>query len=143
MVRQRFYTVLAMQQRVRILDSMVEIARTSHEVSQKLFQAGIGARGDVLLLQIELSRAEAELRNAHILTETSKRELAAATGLYDLQFERVAADLTQALPDYEILAVQQGVISAMRWCATCRRSRSPRTSWCCGGRWSSRFPTST
>ncbi len=109
-VRQRFYTVLAMQQRVRILDSMVNIARTSHEVSEKLFKAGIGARGDVLLLQIELSRAEAELRNAHILTATSKRELAAATGLYELQIDRVSADLTQALPDYEIIAVQQGVI---------------------------------
>ncbi len=110
MVRQRFYTVLAMQQRVRILESMVQIARASHSVSEKLLEAGLGTRGDVLLLQIELSRAEAELRNAHILTETSKRELAAATGLYEMQFEQVSADLTQALPDYEILAVQQGVI---------------------------------
>jgi cobalt-zinc-cadmium efflux system outer membrane protein len=89
---------------------MVNIARTSHEVSEKLFKAGIGARGDVLLLQIELTRSEAALRNAHILTETSKRELAAATGLFDLQIDRVSADLTQALPDYELLAVQQGVV---------------------------------
>jgi cobalt-zinc-cadmium efflux system outer membrane protein len=110
-VRTRFYNVLAMQQRVHILESMVSIAHTSHDVSEKLLKAGVGTRGDVLLLQIEMSRAEAELRNARILTETSKRQLAAATGLYDLQIDRVAANLLERLPDYDVIAVQQGVLA--------------------------------
>ena len=39
-------------------------------------------RGDVLLLQIELARSEAELRNAVTLANTTKRQLAAATGMH-------------------------------------------------------------
>jgi cobalt-zinc-cadmium efflux system outer membrane protein len=109
-VRQRFFTALATERRVEILESMVQIARTSHEVSEKLWKAEVGAKGDVLLLQIELSKAEAELKNARILAETSRRQLAAATGVYELAIDRVAGDLTAALPDYELLAVQQGVI---------------------------------
>jgi cobalt-zinc-cadmium efflux system outer membrane protein len=109
-VRQRFYTALAMQRRVEILESMVGIARTSHEVSEKLWKAEVGARGDVLLLQIELSKAEAQLKNARILAETSRRQLAAATGVFELQIDRVAGDLAAPLPDYDLIAVQQGVI---------------------------------
>ena len=111
MVRQRFYTALAMQQRVQVLEAMVSIARTSHRMSERLLAAGVGARGDVLLLQIELSRAEAELRNANILAETSRRQLAAATGIIDLPIERVKGDFAAPLPDYEVMAVERGVIT--------------------------------
>jgi cobalt-zinc-cadmium efflux system outer membrane protein len=76
-----------------------------------LLKAGVGPRSDVLLLQIELSKSEAELRNAHTLAETSRRELAAATGLVDLAIPRVAGDLQQALPNYELLPTQQAVLA--------------------------------
>jgi outer membrane protein, heavy metal efflux system len=109
-VRQRFYTALAMQRRVEILESMVKIARTSHDVSERLMKAEIGARGDVLLLQIELSKAEAELKNANILADTTRRQLAAATGLFDLDVARVVGDLAAPLPEYEVIAVQRGII---------------------------------
>jgi outer membrane protein, heavy metal efflux system len=109
-VRQRFYTALATQQRVEVLDRMVSIAQTARDMGQRLLDAGVGTRGDVLLLQIELSRAEAELKNAHTLAETSRRQLAAATGLIGLPIDHVEGDLKQALPNYELLAVQQGVI---------------------------------
>ncbi len=111
MVRKRFYTALAMQRRVEVLDQMVQIARKSHEISERLLKAGVGPRSDVLLLQIELSKAEAELRNAHTLAETSRRELAAATGLVDLPIPRVSGDLQQALPNYELLPTQQAVLA--------------------------------
>lgn len=111
MVRKRFYTALAMQRRVEVLDQMVTIARKSHEISERLLKAGVGPRSDVLLLQIELSKSEAELRNAHTLAETSRRELAAATGLVDLAIVRVEGDLQQALPDYELLATQHAVLA--------------------------------
>ncbi len=110
MVRKRFFTALAMQRRVEVLDQMVGIARRSHEISERLLKAGVGPRSDVLLLQIELSKAEAELRNAHTLAETSRRELAAATGLVDLVINRVAGDLQQPLPDYDLAATQQAVL---------------------------------
>ena len=111
MVRQRFYTALANQQRVEVLDRMVAIAHTSRDVGQRRLEAGIGPRSDVLLLQIELSKAEAELKNAHTLAETSRRQLAAATGLINLDIPRVDGDLKDPLPDYELAAAQQNVIA--------------------------------
>lgn len=110
-LRQRFFTALAAQQRVVVLQAMVDIARTSHDVSQRLLTSGIGTRGDVLQLQIELSTAEAELRNAHTLAYTSRRQLAAATGLFDMPIEQIQGDLAQGLPEYDLIAVQQGVLS--------------------------------
>ncbi len=111
MIRKRFYTALAMQRRVEVLDQMVGIARKSHEISERLLKAGVGPRSDVLLLQIELSKAEAELRNAHTLWATSRRELAAATGLVDLAIPRVYGDLQQSLPNYELLPTQHAVLA--------------------------------
>jgi len=58
-----------------------------------------------------LSRAEAELKNAVTLAATTKRQLAASTGVIDLPIPRVKADFRQSLPDYELLSVQQGVLA--------------------------------
>ncbi len=110
-LRQRFYTALVAQQRIEILDRMVTIARTAKTIGERLLRAEIAPRGDVLLLQIELARSEAELRNANTLARTTKQQLAAATGVIDLPIERVNGDLRQRLPDYEVIAVEQGVIA--------------------------------
>ena len=109
-LRQRFYTALVAERRVEILDRMVTIARTARSIGERLLRAEIAPRGDVLLLQIELARSEAELRNAVTLANTTKRQLAAATGIIDLPIARVDGDLRQRLPDYEVIAVQRGVI---------------------------------
>lgn len=111
MVRQRFYTALVAQRRVEVLQAMVGIAQAAYDVSQRLLKAEVGTRGDVLLLQIELTRAEVELRNAVTLAETTKRQLAAATGVIDLPIARLRGALKEPLPDYELIAVQQGVLA--------------------------------
>jgi len=111
MVRQRFYTALAMQERIVVLERMVNIAQTALDVGQRLLKAEVGTRGDVLLLQIELSKSEADLKNFHALAETSRRQLSAATGLLNLQIDRVDGDLKQALPEFDLLSVQQGVLT--------------------------------
>lgn len=110
-VRQRFYTALVAQRRVEMLQAMVSIAQAAYDVSQRLLKAEVGTRGDVLLLQIELSRAEVELRNAVTLAETTRRQLAAATGVLDLPITRLRGSLKEPLPDYELIAVQQGVLA--------------------------------
>lgn len=110
-MRQRFYSALVAQRRVEVLQQMVGIAQASYDVSQRLLKAEVGTRGDVLLLQIELTRAEAELRNAVTLAETTKRQLAASTGVLDLPIARLIGTLNAPLPDYELIAVQQGVLA--------------------------------
>jgi cobalt-zinc-cadmium efflux system outer membrane protein len=110
-VRQRFFTALASQQRAEVLANMVDIARSSRDIGQRLFQLQVGTKSNLLLLQIELSKAEAEQINAVTLAETNRRQLAAATGLPDLPIPRVRGDLTLRLPEYDLLAVQQAVIA--------------------------------
>jgi cobalt-zinc-cadmium efflux system outer membrane protein len=110
-VRQRFYTALVAEERVKVLKSMVEIARSSLDVSERLFKAEEGTRSDVLQLRIEASRVEVDLKNALTLATTSKLQLAAATGLYDMTIAHVEGDLTHSMPDYEMIAVQRGVIA--------------------------------
>lgn len=110
-VRQRFYTALIAERRVAVLNNMVTIARTALEISERLLKAEAGTRGDVLLLQIEYSRADAELKNAYTLAAITKRQLAAAVGLMDMPIARVEGDLRHPLPDYDLVALQQGVIA--------------------------------
>jgi cobalt-zinc-cadmium efflux system outer membrane protein len=109
-VRQRFYTALATQQRVEILESMVSVARQGLETGEQRLKANVGTLGDVLLLKIELSKADVDLQNAKTLLETSRRQLAASTGLIDLAIGRLEGDLKLELPAYEVIAVQQGVL---------------------------------
>ncbi len=110
-VRQFFATALAMQQRVELLERMVHIATSSLKIGQGLVEQGVGPRSDVLLLEIELAKAEAELSNGRTLADASRRQLAAATGLIELDISRVAGDLKQPLPNYELVAVQQEVLA--------------------------------
>lgn len=100
-----------MQERIVVLERMVNIAQTALDVGQRLLKAEVGTRGDVLLLQIELSKSEADLKNFHVLAETSRRQLSAATGLLNLQIDRVDGDLKQALPEFDLLSVQEGVLT--------------------------------
>jgi cobalt-zinc-cadmium efflux system outer membrane protein len=90
---------------------MVKIARASLEFSQRLYKAEEGTRGDMLLLQIETSRSEVDLRNAITLAATTKRQLAAATGLFDMEVSSLAGDLQHLLPNYALAALQQEVIA--------------------------------
>jgi cobalt-zinc-cadmium efflux system outer membrane protein len=110
-VRQRFFTALASQQRAEVLANMVEIARSSRDIGLRLFQLQVGTKSNLLLLEIELSKAEAEQLNAVALAETNRRQLAAATGLLDLPIPRVRGELTVRLPDYDLTAVQQATIA--------------------------------
>ena len=110
-VRQQFYSALVAQRRAEIWQEMVKIAGTAKTIGERLVDAELAPRGDVLLLQIELARAEAELTNANTLVETTRRQLAAATGVIDLPIERVQGDLTRSLPEYELIALQRGVIT--------------------------------
>lgn len=110
-VRQRYYTALAAQARVDVLGQLVDIARKSHDVGIRLFKGGEGSRTDAILLDIELDRSEVAKENAATLLEANKRQLAAAAGVPDLAIARLGGDLNAKLPSYEMIAVQQGVIS--------------------------------
>jgi cobalt-zinc-cadmium efflux system outer membrane protein len=62
-----------------------------------LFQAGEGARPDVLLFEIELEKAEVALENARVSGAGARRQLAATIGQRDLLLQRIDGNLAASL----------------------------------------------
>lgn len=110
-VRQRFYTTLAAQRRAEVLQELLEIARKSKDVGDRLLKGGEGTRTDVLLLDIELDRSIVSLQNANTMVDASRRQLIAALGVPDLAISRVKGDLEAKTPAYDMIAVEQGVVT--------------------------------
>ncbi|WLD13568.1 TolC family protein [Planctellipticum variicoloris] len=99
-VRQAYFATLAAEKRVDVLTRLVEIARKSQAAAQKLQDAGEGTRGDTLLLNIELEKAEVALENAQTALAAWRRQLAAVIGQRSLQIEGVSGQLTIALDEF-------------------------------------------
>src|SRR6185295_5883513 len=88
-VRQRFYITLAAQRRAEVLHELLEIARKSKDVGDRLLKGGEGTRTDVLLLDIELDRSIVSLQNANTMVDANRRQLIAALGVPDLAISRL------------------------------------------------------
>jgi len=99
-VRQQFYAVLAAQERVRVLKSLLGIAEQSLNISQRLLDAGQGTQTDVLLLRVELRRNQTALRSAELVLAGGKQQLAALVGAPTLEIDRVVGSLKAELPNW-------------------------------------------
>jgi outer membrane protein, heavy metal efflux system len=110
-LRRQFYVTLAAQTRVEVLESLVEISRRSRDVSQRLLDAGEGTRGDTLLFDIELDRAEVTLANARTILDVGKRQLAILAAVPDMAIDRLAGGFHVPLPDYDIDQLRYSVAS--------------------------------
>lgn len=108
--RQGYYTTLANQMRVAILRQMVDIAYRSEAAAQGLVQAGEGSRGDALLFQIELQKAEVALQNAEAVLAAALLQLSATLGNPELQLQRVEGDLRVSLSNFAEQFVVDGYI---------------------------------
>ncbi len=99
-VRQGYFAVLAGQKRVDVLRQLVEIAKKSQNAAERLQQAGEGTRGDTILLQLELEKAEVALENAETVLSASRRQLAAVMGSRDLLIGRVEGEVLTSLATF-------------------------------------------
>jgi cobalt-zinc-cadmium efflux system outer membrane protein len=110
-VRQGFYTTLTAQRRREVIEQLMAIVRRSAEAAQALERGGEGSRGDTLLLELELERADVSLQNAGVQLQAAQRQLAATLGDPDLIIERLDANLMQPLPDYPFQLTETGVLT--------------------------------
>jgi len=110
-VRQSFYATLAAEQRLEALQELMTVARRSAEAAQALEKSGEGARGDTLLLELELERADFALQNAAALQQAAQRQLAATLGDPDLVIQRLEGDLAAELADYPYQLTQAGILT--------------------------------
>jgi cobalt-zinc-cadmium efflux system outer membrane protein len=108
-VRQRFYQALAAQRRVEILQRLVTIARESQKSAVRLQQAGEGTRADVLLLDVELGRAQGDLQMAEAERSAAYRRLAAAVGLPNLEVAVLEGDLAASAAERDFAPLLEQV----------------------------------
>jgi outer membrane protein, heavy metal efflux system len=98
-LRQLFYTGLAAQERVALQQRLVELTTNSQRVADQLLQAGLGTKGDLLLLRIEQNRASVALRNAQTELATVRRQLSLQVGLPEMPVSSLSGELTTPLPN--------------------------------------------
>lgn len=110
-VRQQFYTVLASQERTRVMAQTKVIVEQAEQTGQRLFQGGQGNYTDVLALQIETRRVDIALRNSLTLQATGKRQLAAYVGLPELDIIRVRGNLYGPPPPFESDSVREAILA--------------------------------
>ena len=79
-VRRAFYSALAGQERIDVLQQLVELISTSKELAERRLKGGQGTRSDVVLLEIELRQIEAQLRSTEAGQRGRLRQLLAAAG---------------------------------------------------------------
>ncbi len=99
-VRQGYYSVLAGQKRVAVLRQLVGIANKSQVATARLQDAGEGTRGDLLLFQIELEKAEVALENADATLAAALQQLTASLGTPEMALRQVVGDLRVSLAPF-------------------------------------------
>ncbi|HUY34874.1 MAG TPA: TolC family protein [Pirellulales bacterium] len=100
-VRRQFYAALAQQRRVVVSRELVRIAQGARDAAQRMFKAGLVAETDVLLLTLELQKAESELLQAETLLVGRRRQLAAAVARPDLAIGELLGDLAGEPPRFD------------------------------------------
>ncbi|HEV3006999.1 MAG TPA: TolC family protein [Pirellulales bacterium] len=93
LVRQQFYAALAQQRRAEVSAELVRIAEGARDAAQRMFDAGLVAETDVLLLTLELQKAQSAFVQASTLLIGKKRQLAASVALPDLPIGDLAGEL--------------------------------------------------
>ena len=110
-VRQQFYDLLAAQQRVETLSTLVGIANQSVTAMEGVFRAGFVKTGDVLQIRIELRRTQIALRNAEITAAAMRQSLTAVVGTPQLVIGKIEGNLTPRLPDFDDALVRADVLA--------------------------------
>jgi cobalt-zinc-cadmium efflux system outer membrane protein len=94
-VRRDYFTVLAMQRRLLVLDRLIKLSSDLAESGDRLQKAGEGTRGDTLLFEIELEKAQVARDNAAAELHAARRQLATDLGLHDAPDLAVVGDLLE------------------------------------------------
>jgi len=101
-VRAGYYEVLAIQQRIQVLDQLLELAQQSYKNAQALQRGKQVAELDVLPFQIELERLRADREVADRELIAAWRRLTAIVGAPRLPQAHLTGSLEIGLPDYDL-----------------------------------------
>lgn len=100
-IRMQFYQVLSDQRRIQVLEELVQVLQQSYETGQQKIKAGQSTRTDVLLLKLQLQRAQANLLNTRALLEADRKQLGALVGIPGLVDREVAGQFSGDYPFFD------------------------------------------
>ncbi len=101
-IRQAYFAVLTLQERVTVLEKLLEVAEQSLDTASKLFEGKQVARLDVLQFQVERGRIRAQLAAARRQRAAGFRNLASLLAVPELPDAPLAGQLEQPFPPYAI-----------------------------------------
>lgn len=110
-VRKQFGVVLAAQRRIEAQQELVNLLTEARDAARQLEKAGQGPRVDTLQREIELQQAVGALRNAYTQLAYQRQQLAAQVGAPGLVVQGVGGALGVAMPDFEALARDGGLLA--------------------------------
>lgn len=110
-IRQAYFDVMTLNQRISILNELVGLAEQAVATTQKLVEARQLAPLDVVQLEVELGRLRVERDAAQKELPAALRRLATSVGVPTLALPGIMGTLDIALPDYELDRVQAYVLS--------------------------------
>lgn len=146
-LRQAFYSVIAADERIRLADSLVEVARRVRDVAQAMFETGAAPRLDVLQADLGVARAETELDLARGIRTFEQARLNAVLDFPPQQATTVAGSLTEGIADltYEralamatasnvdLIALDRQIAVEERRVAVLRAARTPTPTFSISG----------
>lgn len=100
-IRQQFYQLLIDQRRIDVLTEMLDIVRKAFEAGQKRYKADESNLSDVLLLEIDYNRVQANLQSTRAILEGDRKQMAALVGLPDLVTRNVVGRLIGTYPVFD------------------------------------------
>jgi cobalt-zinc-cadmium efflux system outer membrane protein len=102
-LRQTFYSVIAADERVRLAESLLDIARRVHDAAQARFEAGAVPRLEALQAELGVTRAETDIDLARSVRAAEQARLNAVLNLPPSQPLAVAGTLADgiAMMSYE------------------------------------------
>jgi cobalt-zinc-cadmium efflux system outer membrane protein len=99
-VRQGYFTVLAIRQRIEVLADLVKLATQSHDNAKKLREQGLIADLDLFPFEVEMNRFQADLEAAQREEIAAWGQLAATMGVPNMPSSPLRGSLEDMLPDY-------------------------------------------
>jgi cobalt-zinc-cadmium efflux system outer membrane protein len=96
-LRQAFYSLVAADERVRLAESLLDIARRVHDAAQARFEAGAVPRLEALQAELGVTRAETDLDLARSVRAAEQARLNAVLNLPPAQPLAVSGTLADAV----------------------------------------------
>ncbi|OLC42565.1 MAG: hypothetical protein AUH43_22340 [Acidobacteria bacterium 13_1_40CM_65_14] len=108
-LRQAFYGLIAADERVRLAESLLDIARRVHDAAQARFETGAAPRLEVLQADLTVTRAETDIELARGIRVSSQATLDAVLNLPPQQALAVTGSLYEHAP---VIAYEQALATA-------------------------------